>query len=227
VAIASSTTLHRQSLGGQIAAQLRQDILLGRIAPGTPVSQQRLCEDFGTSRMPARDALRALTHEGLVETTATGHTVVAQLTPEDIADAFLVEALVHGRAARRAAANATADHLGELRSVQAQMVDAATAGDIARAGDLNWRFHARINALARSARLLGLIRTASLSIPRDYLFAMPTWVERSNREHAQIVDALEARDADRAERAAREHVEAAGTNLVAHLREKGLLQGSS
>jgi DNA-binding GntR family transcriptional regulator len=53
---------------------------------------------------------------------------------------------------------------------------------------------------------------------------MPAWVERSNRDHAGIVAALTARDADAAEQVARRHLEAAGENLVAHLRERGLLQ---
>lgn len=219
----TATPLHRQLLGSQIATRLRQDILLGRIAPGTALSQQGLCEEFGTSRMPVRDAVRALTHEGLITTTPTGHSVVATVTREDVEDAFLVESIVHGRAARRASANATAEDLDRLRALHRQMTASAATGDIAHAVDLNWLFHKEINVLARSAKLLGLIRTASVSIPRDYLLAMPAWAKRSNREHAAILRALEARDADRVEELVRRHVEAAGRGLAAYLEGQGLL----
>jgi DNA-binding GntR family transcriptional regulator len=215
--------LHRQSLGSQIAAALRQDILLGRRAPGTAISQQSLCEDFGTSRMPVRDALRKLTHEGLITTTATGHSVVSELTGEDILDAFLIESIVHGRAARRAAGKAAPADLRRLGELQAELEQAAAGGDLAHAVDLNWLFHKEINLLAGSAKLLGLLRTASVSIPRDYLLAMPDWVERSNREHAAILAAFAQGDADAAEELMREHVVAAGANLVAYLLGKGVL----
>src|SRR5882672_1316046 len=69
--------LRRQSLGNQIAEQLRQDILVGRLAPGTHVGQQNLCDVYGTSRMPVRDAVRQRVSEGLVTYTSGGHSIVA------------------------------------------------------------------------------------------------------------------------------------------------------
>ena len=50
----------RAFLGRQIAQSLRRDILLGVLSSGTKLSQQQLCERFGTSRMPVRDGLRLL-----------------------------------------------------------------------------------------------------------------------------------------------------------------------
>ena len=53
---------------------LRRDILLGVLKPGTKISQQQLTELYGTSRMPVRDALRLLVHEGLMTVDDSRHT---------------------------------------------------------------------------------------------------------------------------------------------------------
>ena len=196
-----AVALNRHSLGSQIASQLREEILLGRLTPGTPVSQQWVCELYGTSRMPARDAVARLISQGLVETTPGGHSVVARLVKQDILDAFDIEALVHGRAAKRAAGEATDAELAEIVALHAAMVAAEKADDIDQLGALNWEFHRCINLAARSSKLLAVIRNISLDLPRSYLAELPNWASQTIREHARIVDALTSRDADAAEAA--------------------------
>jgi DNA-binding GntR family transcriptional regulator len=214
--------LNRQSLGDQIAHHLREEIVLGRLAPGTPVSQQWLCERYGTSRMPVRDALVKLGAEGLVVPTRGGHTIVAELTPEDIVDVFEIEAIVHGRAARRAAARITDADLAELVELHETMVAAEAVRDLKRLTEFNWRFHKRINALSGSAKLVAMLRTLSLNIPQTYLFELPDWAGQTVREHAGIVAALGDRDGERVEVLAAEHVRGAGGNLARYLAGRGV-----
>jgi DNA-binding GntR family transcriptional regulator len=218
----SPNTLNRQSLGSQIAHHLREEIVLGRLAAGTPVSQQWLCERYGTSRMPVRDALVKLTAEGLIVTTRGGHSVVAQLTPDDILDVFEIEAIVNGRAARRAAARAQDEDVAELRGLHEAMVEAERDGDLERLTELNWNFHKRINMLSGSAKLIAMLRTVSLNIPQTYLLELPDWASQTNRDHAGIVAALADRDGDAAETLVAEHVRRAGGNLAAYLTDKAV-----
>ena len=218
--------LNRQSLGNQIANQLRQEILLGRLPPGQTVSQQQLCDQYGTSRMPVRDALVRLTNEGLIEGTPGGHSVVARLTAEDIVDAFDIEALVHGRAGRRAVARATDEEIAELQGLHRSMLAASRERDQAGLTDLNWTFHKRINVMAGSAKLMAVIRSTSLEIPRSYLSALPGSVAKINREHAAIVDAFVVRDPQQAETLIAAHVAGAGSDLAAHLAARGLFSPS-
>ncbi|HEX5195368.1 MAG TPA: GntR family transcriptional regulator [Solirubrobacteraceae bacterium] len=218
----SPSTLNRRSLGSQIAHHLREEIVLGRLAAGTPVSQQWLCERYGTSRMPVRDALVKLTAEGLIVTTRGGHSVVAQLTPDDILDVFEIEAIVHGRAARRAAARVRGEDVAELRELHDSMVQAEHSGDLERLTELNWAFHKRINALSGSAKLIAMLRTLSLNIPQTYLLELPDWAAQTNRDHAGIVAALADADGDAAERLVAGHVRRAGGNLAAYLARKGV-----
>jgi DNA-binding GntR family transcriptional regulator len=221
--LGNGTRLHRQSLGSQIATKLREEIVMGRLPAGTLVSQQRLCEEYGTSRMPVRDGLLKLTHEGLIENTPGGHYVVGRLTIEDLADAFEIEAVVHGRAARRATLNATEAEIDELDGLHAAMVEAERGGNLDRVADLHWRFHKRVNQLARSPKLLAFIRNASVGIPHAFLAELPDWAPRANKEHAKIVRALRKRDATKVEALMRSLIEDSGADLVAYLQRNRML----
>lgn len=223
--VGSKPRINRQSLGSQIARQLRQDILLGRIPPGSAVSQRELCIAYGTSRMPVRDALQQLAHEGLVQNSPAGRSVIVGMTVEDIEDSFFVEGVVHSRAARRATANATDDDLAALRSLHEQMLAATNGRDFALVGDLNWRFHGLINQLAASAKLRALVKTVSVAVPREYLVEIPEWAERSNDEHEQIVAGMDQRNPEVVAAAVCSHFEEAGANLVSYLRNRGVLPG--
>ena len=222
--VTTRTRLNRQPLGSQIAEALRQDILLGRIRGGSPVSQQQLCDEYGVSRMPVRDALLKLTHEGLIVSGPGGQSIVAQLTANDILDAFDIEAMVHGRAARRATTHATPQDLDELTRLHEEMLAAEEEGDLELVGDLNRRFHRQINLLARSPKLLAFLRHASVGIPRAYIREMPEWATRGNRARVEILAAMRERDADRVEDLIRGLVVASGADLVAYLIEAGALE---
>src|SRR5438128_4353594 len=97
-----ANTLHRTSLASQIVQRVRADILFGRLRPGERVSQQQLAELYGTSRVPVRDALRQLTHEGFLVSAPGGQAVVSRLTATDITDTFAVMATALARATWRA-----------------------------------------------------------------------------------------------------------------------------
>lgn len=209
--------VERSSLGSQVAEQLRNDIIFGRLPAGTAVSQQQLCEDYGTSRMPVRDAIRQLQYEGLIVNTDGGHHVVAEQTAQDMSDAYRVEAMVHGLAARRATELATESDLDQLEQLHRSMVKAVEEDDLEAVVELNWRFHRQINKMARSAKLMAIIRSVSLSIPRGYLLELPGWANRANMDHELIIEAMRARDVDRVVELIGSHIEEAGENLIRYL----------
>lgn len=210
-------TLRRSSLSTQIADVLRADIVFGRIEPGTKIGQRELCERFSTSRMPARDALRQLAHEGLVVNDGAGHQLVAALSKRDIEDAYVIEGILQGLAARRVAETRTAETVAELEARHAEML--AVADDPERLGELNWAFHQRIIELAGSHKLTVALQTTAMTMPTDatYLVEMPEWVSHVNAEHAEIIAAIEAGDGDLADRLMRAHVGDAGRHLTEHL----------
>jgi DNA-binding GntR family transcriptional regulator len=214
--------VQRELLGKQISDALRRDILLGVIKPGTRLSQQQLCERFGTSRMPVRDGLRVLAHEGLLITDSAQHTIVAPLSRADLLDAYWIEGTLAGMAATRASERAGAEDLDRLDESHHQMLEAAAAGGWERMARLNWSFHRSINRLSGSRKLINAIKSMSLDLPRDYLMAMPDWSAKSNEQHGQILEAMRARRHDKAGSLMTKHVVDSGRGLIAMLESRGL-----
>jgi DNA-binding GntR family transcriptional regulator len=215
------SALQRRQLGTQIAAVLRQDILFGRLPTGAKLSQQELCERFGTSRMPVRDALRELAYSGLVTTDAGRHAVVVPIKRADVLDSFEIQGMLSGWAAGKATALATGDDLSRLHDIDVLMRDALDRGDADRLPALNWQFHRTVNRLARSPKLLAAIRLVSLDMPRDYLAEVPGWAPRSISEHEQIVTAMREGDNARAEQLMISHFTSSGIALAEFLERRG------
>jgi DNA-binding GntR family transcriptional regulator len=215
--------LQRDPLGSQIASALRRDIYLGRLRPGTRLGQQELCEEFATSRMPVRDALRELVHDGLLTRISSRQLVVAPLSRNDLLDSFMIEGTLNGLAARLATTRADEKSLDALAGMHAEMLELAAAGNLADMAGVNWRFHRTINHLADSRKLIAALRIVSLDVPRDYLVQMPAWAKRSNIEHGLILDAMRAGDAEKAEKLMTEHLTASGAGLADHLVEQGFV----
>lgn len=221
--VGTDAKLTRIPLGRQIADVVRNDILYGRLPAGTHVGQQVLCERYGTSRMPVRDALQQLTYEGFVQDDGTGHSIVAPMTRADLQDAYLIEGMLHGLSVRRITERGEKGEIKELLGYHEQMLEAERQKSVDQMASLNWQFHRRINQLARSNKLLAAIRTHALYIPNDQLRQFPQWTERVNLEHAEIIDAASGRRAATAERLMKQHVINAGNDLIDYLESIGVV----
>ncbi len=69
----SASTLIRQSLHESLVAPLREMILSGELRAGEKVPEEQLCERFGVSRTPIREALKVLAAEGVLQARPTTH----------------------------------------------------------------------------------------------------------------------------------------------------------
>jgi DNA-binding GntR family transcriptional regulator len=214
--------LHRAPLGSQIADTLRREILLGVLPSGTRVSQHQMCERFGTSRMPVRDAIREMVHEGLMTLNSARQIVVAPLSKEDLLDAFTIEGVLTGMAAERASQRATAADLDALDRLHGAMLD---AGGQMRQGimvELNWSFHRKINHMSGSRKLIVALRKVSVDLPRDFLEQVPARNANSNADHERILAAMRAAKHETAGKYMTDHVVESGRGLVEHLTAHGV-----
>jgi DNA-binding GntR family transcriptional regulator len=209
--------LTRARFGSQIAEALRSDILFGRIESGKRLNQVELCERFGTSRMPVRDALRQLTYEGFLIDDGRGHAVVAPVTREVLEEIYLIAGMVCGLAANRAAARIDKQELAELHVLHKRMLDAATQGDMAEMSEMNWQFHRRINQLSKSTRIMAVLRAHTSIMPRSFLGEFPHWAEPANQDHAKLLDAFARRDSAMAEMLMKDHIVRAGHDLIVEM----------
>jgi DNA-binding GntR family transcriptional regulator len=181
---------------------IRQRIMDGSFAPGTPLREEMLAGEIGVSRTPVRDALRRLLADGLVESTRNRGTFVAEITSDDLHEVYHLRATLEGFAANRAATRITAEEITALEQLADEMEALDHSGTdlearTARFHALNTEFHTVVVRAARSRRLEGMLGWA-FQVPLVLLkqYRMQEWVNiaRSNRQHRDIIEALVARN---------------------------------
>ncbi|ADI04545.1 transcriptional regulator, GntR family protein [Streptomyces bingchenggensis BCW-1] len=209
-----------------IAARIRARIMNGELAIGKPLRQAALAAEFGVSRTPVREALRQLQSGGLIEVQPNRGAVVRVPTPWEVRQAYEVRAELEGLAARRAASRITGRQLTALREHNAVLREAAerAAGEEAAAGSpattaANDCFHTVVCEAADNPWLSRMIDRINESFPRNVSSLALAGDERHRqlniRQHELIVEALTARDADRAQEVMRDHVISSGELLTA------------
>jgi DNA-binding GntR family transcriptional regulator len=196
---AMNAPLVRLNLSQQIADLLRDEIVHGDIPAGTHLVQASLCERFGTSRMPVRDALRQLAQEGLLQEKG-GQREVAVLGEDDLLDAHTIIGVLNGWAARRITEIATDDELKELETLYDQAAEAAEPLEFSH---IIMLWHKRVNLLARSTRLIHTIVALQRTVPRVFPFTVRDDIEEIKSQYRSILEAMVRRDGATTERLTR------------------------
>jgi DNA-binding GntR family transcriptional regulator len=207
----------RLQLGDVAAAYLRDQITTGNLPAGAPVRPETVADELGISTTPAREALQALRAEGFLDLAPRRGFTVAQLDGDDIRDMFLVQAMVAGELAARAAANVTPANVAALDAIHKDLVAAAERGDLTSLEELNHQFHRDINLAANSPRLANVIRLVSRYAPRRFYATIAGWPETTVHDHTLVLDAIRRGDADTARREMSAHVHHAAEQLASHI----------
>lgn len=225
--MAENVITHRQ-LRIQVAERLRSAILDGELRPGEWLRQERLAQEYGVSQMPVREALKELAAEGLVQHVPYRGVRVVEFSAADIADLYAHRAFLESMAARAAAERVTPEEIAELKRLRNQMAAHMAPEDLHEYRQINRRFHEIVFAASRRTYLVRTLAQMWAAMPTMLLanFAptatqpLPARDAGDLQEHDAIIFALEQRDPDAAERAVRHHIESAGAQLVARLREQ-------
>lgn len=185
-----------------IHATLREALMNGDFRPGQRLVVRGIAEQFQTSAMPVREALRQLVSEEALFDHANRGVIVPEASIEVISDLTRVRCSIEGSAAGWAASTITRAELEGVRALDEAMKDRAARGAAADYLSLNREFHFAVYRAARSSVILPIIE-------RLWLRAGP-WLNIMREEatlgmgldhHAEIVDALEKGDGERARRA--------------------------
>jgi DNA-binding GntR family transcriptional regulator len=196
------------SLHDEVAAQLRERIFAGELAPGSFVDEPALCAELSISRTPLREALKVLTAEGLLRHEPRRGCFVSQITEQDLDEIFPVIALLEGRCAFEAARNATDADLAALEQLHDRLQRSARAKRITEYYETNFAIHEAIIVLANNrwlAQVIGDLRKI-VKLARLQQLHAPGRLDQSLSEHMAVYAALKARDADGAEAAMRTHL---------------------
>jgi DNA-binding GntR family transcriptional regulator len=203
----SDIKLISTTVRAQAASELRDRILTGRLQPGDRLDLDQLTAEFEISRTPIREALLQLSYEGLVDITPRSGMTVVGITPEDVVDSFAILAALAGKAAEMATTRIPPARLAQLWLLEGAIHE---SHDVV---DANRRFHRALNYSARSPRLLTHLRQAVRVVPGNYFELFPEQQQRSRREHAALLEAMEAGDGRAARTLAEDHVLSAGEAL--------------
>jgi DNA-binding GntR family transcriptional regulator len=182
-----------------------------------------LAKQLGVSRTPVKEALAKLEREGLVVVNPHRGARVVTITRRDMEEIYELREVVEGLAARLAARNIGTGEIEELRSLVQEGEKALARGDYQAYAEVDLRFHRLIRRASGNRRLqtimenldgqIHLLITTSAAVPGRGMVSVG--------EHLKIVEALEARDARRAEEAMREHVCNARLAILANLGRDG------
>jgi GntR family transcriptional regulator of gluconate operon len=200
----------RKALWESIVEPMRRAIVLGELPAGLHLEEPALALKFGVSRIPVREALVRLEHEGLVRVEPRRGAFIVGMTEDDVHDVYELRSLIESRAARRAAARIDAAGLARLEALAAQMDDALGRRQPAAMVEPDVQFHREVVAAAGSRQLLagwerlaGLIETILDVTDSVHYGTTPTALHG----HQLIIDALARRDAEGAEREVCAHLE--------------------
>ncbi|HUG59142.1 MAG TPA: GntR family transcriptional regulator [Candidimonas sp.] len=218
----SSTTVEPGLAPGDVAAQkignqhsplfavirdkLRERILSGEFRPGDRLVEGKLSTEMAVSRIPVREALRALAAEGLVTIEPRRGASVAILSDDIAYDMVEVRAALEGLNAKLAAQRRDKKTIERLQGILDEGVDAINKESIEKFRHLNSQFHETLAIIAGNVVLTELMRslrdrTALLFAPSNMRRAKQNW-----EEHAQILNAVIAGNADLAGLLATQHV---------------------
>jgi len=233
----ASPKLHVEPLGVNVSLRvLAYDALKKAIMNmdiyGAPapirLDERQLSAELGVSRTPIREAITLLEQEGFVRSVPRRGIFVVRKTKSEILELITVWAALESMAARLACARATAKDLASLKRLYGSddaehHPEAGHGGDEAGFNEysqMNIAFHQAVIRLGGCGLIVDMAQNLILHMRaiRAVSIRQEGRIETSRREHAGIIAALDARNADLAERLVREHT----LGLASHVERYGV-----
>lgn len=204
-AVNAAPAIEFYTLSEQLARRIADDILSERLPPGHRMKEVGLANRYRVSRSSIREALRLLETRGLVQIEPRRGARITQLSAEEVDDLYEIRARLLTLAAKRVALRGDRELLAHARALLARIVQHATDAHHARYFDAVYAMSHLFAENAGSERLARLIRSFSHQVARYTRLSLRTRERR--RKSAQgwkrLLQAVEARDAERAEEAMR------------------------
>lgn len=201
----------------RIAAQLRDAILAGEIAPGERIRQEEVAARLGTSRLPVREALRILEAEGLTELTANKGARVPRLDPAELDVLYRMRERLEPLALTESLPHLTDTDVAELAGIHERIM---ADDDLVEFLVLDRAFHLGSYAGCASDQLSSTVVRLwnSTQAYRRAFMSLGGAHRREvvDHEHRLILDALERRDPVDAERYLAGHIRRTRIELAAH-----------
>jgi DNA-binding GntR family transcriptional regulator len=218
--VARLEPLSSPTLAEQTVELIRNRILSGDFVSGERLVETRLATDLGISRGPIREALKQLAAEGLVREEPRRGSYVAAPTMEDVRDLYDLRVAIEARAARLVIERRDPGALETLREALGGIHEAARASDLPQLARADYAFHETICRVSGNRRLLDVfVRNASVMRLLVHLEEGQYFMsfEDVAHQHRELLDSIEAGDAQRTDALVAEHLEDARDRLLGYL----------
>lgn len=193
----------------KVYESLRQSILDLSLPPGSPLDEMRLSEEFDLSRTPIREAMVRLAAEGLLTTLPNRNTIVAPIDFVNLPVYFEALTLMYRVTTRAAAVHRRPEHLVRIRAFEAAYADAVRRHDALGMIAINRDFHVAVAEAGGNVyftQLFARLLDEGRRVMRVFYYSFDDRLPRQYvDEHADMVAAIEAGDADRADDLAATH----------------------
>jgi DNA-binding GntR family transcriptional regulator len=209
-----------QSMTSQLIVRFRDRILSGAYAPGSPLRQDSLAAEFGTSKIPVREALVQLQAEGLVDIYPNRGFQVRPLASAELDEVFRLRLQIEPGAVARGAKLAGEADRGAARAALLRLNEATAAGEFGSSGRLNRAFHLllivpRLQPVA--AEVLSRLHTLAQRYVQAHLRPEGR-AKRATREHAALLKAWSAGESREARALMHSHIKSTRDDLRERLR---------
>jgi DNA-binding GntR family transcriptional regulator len=193
----SITPLEKANLRERVLRALRAAIISGELTPGEVYSAPSLAARFGVSATPVREAMLDLAKENLVVVVPNKGFRVTVVDEEQLDQITAIRRLLEPPVVADVTDLIPAEDFAGLRQLAQEIVDGARAGDLAQYTEADREFHLRLLGYSGNQRLVDLVaelrgqtRLVGLAslLDRGYLVS-------SAREHLDLLDLMERRDA--------------------------------
>ncbi len=202
-------------IGLRIYADLRAQLLSLERVPGAPISDAELAQAYGFSRTPAREALRKLANEGLVEIFPQSGTFVARIPLAALPEAIVIRKALEETSARLAAERARRSQVIALFADIERQREAARLGDRDAFHKADEAFHCAIAEAAGYRGIWTLVEQVKVHVDRYRRLTLPQAgrMSRAIAEHSAIAAAIKSGGGARAARAMALHLDGLLTDI--------------
>lgn len=171
------------------------------------LDERQLAQSLGVSRTPVREAMAQLEREGFVHSVPRRGIYVVRKTRREVIEMIQVWAALESLAARLITQHSTDEEIGQLREMFTTFEDGRLHAKLDEYSEINIEFHQAIIAMGGNGILVNLAENlfTHMRMIRRKTIGEKDRVERSIEDHLAIIQALEARDTERAELLVRNH----------------------
>jgi DNA-binding GntR family transcriptional regulator len=200
-------TIQRVSLVDNVTERLRGALLSGEIKPGERIRVAELEKTFGVSHIPIREAFRRLEAEGMIIALPQRAAVAAGVDLEDLGGLYDLRRVIECEVIRRSVASMTPEQVARVEEALRVLVATAQDNDSPEFWERHMDFHWSLLEPAASAWVKRVLDQMWIASQRYVRIFVSETIGDAMRDHRDLLAACKKRDADRAEKILRRHLD--------------------